>query len=229
MNRLLTALEKNNQLSIISLRKLYRTLALKCHPDASKGSDKEFVRLQAEYEEALKFLLTKRVPVREEQHKHIDARARFLRTLYLYSIVYNEKKWRRQVPALIKHAFDYRNDVGILFTNYKEAFANLNVDFRQRTRIMQTHDVLLLAIKQMAWLFENGLAHDKRLFASYLNELTERSRNLEKNTANVLLGMCGFLKAEAGGKPVSLVTIETMEMTAKSRHNGEEDRAWPAG
>ncbi len=212
MNRLLAALEKNNQLSIGSLRKLYRTLSVKCHPDVSKGSGKEFVRLQAEYEEALKFLLTNQVPMDKEDRKHIDTRARFLRMLYIYSIMYTEKKWQRLVPTLIKHAFDYRNDVGMLFTDYKEAFSNLNVDFRHRNRIMQTHDVLLLSIKQLAWFFENGLAHDKRLLSSYLNELAERSCNLDKKTANVFHGICGLLRMEAKGQPVSLVTIGTVEM-----------------
>jgi len=50
MNRLLEHLRKEGTPSIEALKRLSRTQALKVHPDVSKKSDSDFIRLQDEYE-----------------------------------------------------------------------------------------------------------------------------------------------------------------------------------
>lgn len=221
MNRLLSILEKNNRLSIESLRKLYRTLAVKCHPDVTKGSDSDFIRLQAEYDEALRHLGPKEFAqtnkIERNDARPQDARTEFLRMLYVHTVMYDGKDWKQLVPKLMKLAADYRKDVGVSVANYRKAFLDPSSDGKHRTFVLQTHKMLLDSIHQLAWYFENGLVQNKRLLMSNIEELSIRARDLDQEMGCALLGMCDFLRNEANGAPTSIMTIGTMKKEPRRR------------
>jgi hypothetical protein len=221
MNKLLSILEKDNRLSIDSLRRLYRALAVRCHPDVTKGSGADFIRLQSEYDEALKYLavhkFTQGSRIETSSGRSQDARTEFLRVLYLHTVTYDGKGWKQLVPKLIRLAADYRKDVGVLVANYKRAFLDPSSGGSHRTFIAETHKILLDSIHQLAWCFEKNLAQNKRLLMSNLRELTMRARDLDQEMGSALLGMCDLLKNESNGKPVSIMTIGTTEKQSRSR------------
>lgn len=73
-----------------ALKKLYRSLAVKLHPDATLKSGKAFVQLQEEYEEARLFLRGKNAKdettTGTKHNVTLDPRTAFLRALYVFAI-----------------------------------------------------------------------------------------------------------------------------------------------
>lgn len=210
MNRLLASLEKADRLSVDSLRRLYRTLAVQCHPDASTGSETEFVRLQLEYEEALRYLLSQQPKPTAARQKATNPREEFLRALYHYSVVYGTKNWHEYVAPLIKLAAAYDKGLAKLLAEYRDVFLKELTGGGHKTFLLQTHEMLLAAVKTLAWLYENDLEHDRKMLNSYLDALTQRAGGLKDRLGNVILGTCQFLQRESGGSPVSILTIGMM-------------------
>jgi hypothetical protein len=218
VNRLLAALEKTGTLTIGSLRSLYRRQAVLCHPDAPTGSEAAFVRLQAEYDEALRRLLS-RQPARPGPRPRTESpREAFLRALYLYSVGYGGRGWQARVTPLIALAAAYDTRLGRLFAEYRDMLLKELAGGAQRTFLLRTHEMLLDSIKTLAWYYETGQAHNRSLLRSYLDGLSQRAGGFPEGIAGVIQGMCRFLRREAAGAPVSLVTIRTTEtMTGRRR------------
>jgi len=210
LNRLLASLEKADKLSVDSLRCLYRTLAVQCHPDASKGSETEFVRLQLEYEEALRYLLSQQPKPIAVRQKATNPREEFLRALYLYSVAYGTKNWHAYVAPLIKLALTYDKGLGRLLAEYRDVFLKELVGGGHKTFLLQTHEMLLAAVKTLAWLYENDLEKDRSMLNSYLDALKQRAGGLKDRLGNVIFGMCQFLQREAAGSPVAILTVGVM-------------------
>jgi curved DNA-binding protein CbpA len=211
MNRLIDHLKKEDTLSLSALRALYRTLAVKCHPDISKKSGAQFVRLQAEYEEAVRELLKASKDYREElvgeQSAGGDPRWTFLRALYLFSIIYSRKRWKASLPRLLDLAKAYNPSAFELLTSYKRVFLEKPDDWKERASIAEMHEKLLSAIKQLAAYYESGLYPNKRLLLSLLDDLSERSRHIDQDLGKCMLSFAKYLKEEADGKKLSLMAI----------------------
>ena len=206
MNRLLAALKDTNRLSVASLRSLYRKLAVKYHPDARSGSETEFVRLQSEYDQALKVLLSHGRPPSVRRSSH--ARGQFLRALYVYSVMYSNRKAHVLLPELIERAAGYSKHVSALLRQYQEIVVGSVLAESQGMRLREAHQLLLESIKTLAWFVENQMPIDGRLLDSYLTDLSERALGLEARTGKVLLEMGSLLKREAGGPRISVVSID---------------------
>ncbi|HTO23786.1 MAG TPA: hypothetical protein VMQ10_15035 [Spirochaetia bacterium] len=210
MNRLLAALKKNDQLSVEALRSLYRSLAVKCHPDAARGSEAEFVRLQQEYDQAVGWLLSRRVVAPARQASGPAPREQFLRALHLHAVRVGRTR-RAHLPRLIELAFSYDHETGALMTDYRDLLLDELEGPVHQTFLHATHKVLLSAICTLAWMYETGLEQDRRMLMSYLDELSRRAGSLEPGPAAVVRGMRALLQREAGRPAISLVTIGTME------------------
>ncbi len=211
MNRLIDYLRKENTLTLDALRALYRTLAVKCHPDISKKSGADFVRLQAEYEDAVRELLRTSNDYKKglagEQSAGRDPRWAFLRALYLFSIIYNRKRWKAFFPQLLDLANAYNPSALELLRQYRRVFLEKPDDWKERAFVAETHEKLLSAIKQLATYYENGLYPNKRLLLSLVEDLSERSRHIDQDLGKCVLSFAKYLREEADGKRLSLMAI----------------------
>jgi hypothetical protein len=211
MNRLIEHLKKEDALTLEALRGLYRTLALKCHPDVTKKSGNDFVQLQVEYEDALRQLLF----VEHDYPKKLadvwrsseDPRSAFLRTLYLYSIVYNRRHWKDIFSVLLASAKAYDHSAEELLDKYRRAFIDKPNEWKKDGFTAETHERLLLAIKQLGSYYENDVYPNKRLLLSYINELSEKAKRLGTETSACITSFCRFLRHEAEGPRVELMMI----------------------
>jgi len=163
-----------------------------------------------EYEEALRHLLSRQPRPMAVRQKATIPREEFLRALYFYSVVYGTKNWHAYVAPLIKLALAYDKGVGRLLAEYREVFLRDLAGGGHKTFLLQTHEMLLAAIKTLAWLYENDLEKDRSMLNSYLDALTQRAGGFKDRLGNVILGMCQFLQREAAGSPVSILTIGMM-------------------
>lgn len=211
MNRLLRTLQDKNQLTLGSLRRLYRGLAVRSHPDSPQGSETLFVRLQEEYDEALKCLLSRDADLATRRRRVVNAREQFLRMLYSYAVVYGGKDWRRYLSRLIELGFEYNDGVGRLFAEYQETVVPALHKRDYLTYLHEAHRIMLSSISTLAWVFEHGSRFDRRLLQSYLDDLRARGKKLEGKAGRLLSDMSRFLEKEAEGPAVSLVTIGRME------------------
>jgi hypothetical protein len=211
MNRLIDHLRKENALTLGALRALYRTLAVKCHPDVSKKSGADFVRLQAEYEDAVRELLRTANDYKKglagEKSAGRDPRCAFLRALYLFSVIYNRKRWKAFVPQLLDLASAYDPSAYKLLTQYERVFLEKPDDWKERVFIAESHEKLLSAIKQLATYYENGLYPNKRLLLSIVEDLSERSRHIDQDMGKCMLSFANYLRQEADGERLSLMAI----------------------
>jgi hypothetical protein len=217
MNRLISSLQKKNQLSLSSLKQLYRGLAVRYHPDAPNGSENEFKRLQEEYAEALKHLLSHYLNIHEQTESPMTAREKFLRMLYIYSIMYGSSNSQMLLSRLIEFAFEYRESIGLLFEDYRKTIIPALRGKDYLTFTHRTHKIILSSVKTVAWLFENNWSFDRRLLKSYLDELSERAKKLDGNERNIVIGICRLLQQEAKAEPLSIVTIGPMISVARRR------------
>ena len=211
MNRLIDRLKSTDSLAIESLKGLYRSLALKLHPDVSRESGEQFVRLQGEYDDALKYLLScsdggKRTLVKS-RGVELDSRAEFLRAFYIFSINYYGKHWRKLIPELKRLAEAYSPQIGRLISDFDNGFLQKGREVTLQGSLGEYNDVLLTTIKRLACYYEDGLPHSKRLIESYLTELEEKSKRLDLVRRTCVAGMTAWMRAELEGKRISLMTI----------------------
>ena len=211
MNSLVDQLRSANSLTIEGLKKLYRSLALKLHPDVTRESGKQFVKLQEEYDDALKHLLSRRgskkkEPIKAHEATH-DSRAEFLRALYIFSINYYGRHWRKLVPDLTRLAEAYSPRTGKLISEFCRTFLQPGSQVKLQGPVGEVNDILLTTVKRIACYYEDGLPHNKRLIESYLRELAEKSKRLDLVRGMCLVGMITWMREELNGKKVSMMTV----------------------
>jgi hypothetical protein len=210
LNRLIDQLQREGTLSLDALRNLYRSLALKCHPDVTKQSDNQFIQLQSEYEDAVRQLLEKRdfrSELSKGEREHEVPRTAFLRTLYLYSIVY-DRRYRKDIFALLlRSAQLYHRIIGDLINQYGRTFSKRTENWKAESAFKDAHNCLILAIKQLGSYFENDVDPNKRLLHSYIDELLEKAKHLDRETADCLNALGRYLRQESNGPKVHLMSI----------------------
>jgi hypothetical protein len=224
VNRLLAALDRNNQLSVETLKRLYRGLAVRVHPDAPRGSAEEFVKLQAEYEEALAYLFGCQPKAVSRRPRPTSPREAFLRALYLYALMYGRKNWRSRLPALIKLAAAYDEELGVLFKGYRDLFLGIFDGIDYLTSLRHTHRLFLATVRALAWFYETGSAWDRRVLTSFLDDLSRTAGGLRGELGEVVLELCRMIRVEADRPAVSLVTIGTRTRVHGSAARPVDDR-----
>ena len=210
MNRLIDQLQKEGTLSLDALRNLYRSLALKCHPDVTRQSDTQFIQLQSEYEDAVRQLLEKRdfgSELSRGERAHEDPRTAFLRTLYLYSIVYDRPYWKDIFAMLLRSAQLYHRIIGDLISQYGRTFSKRTENWKTESTLREAHNCLILAIKQLGSYFENDVDPNKRLLDSYIDELLEKAKHLDSETEDCLNAFGRYLRQESNGPKANLMSI----------------------
>ena len=210
MNRLIDQLQSEGALSLDALRSLYRSLALKCHPDVTKQSDDEFIRLQSEYEDGVRQLLGRRNcrgELSKGERANEDPRTAFLRTLYLYSIVYDRPYWKDIFVVLLRFANAYNRILGDLINQYGKTFFKRRENWKTDSAVKEAHNSLILAIKQLGSYFENDVSPNKRLLNSYIDEFLEKAKRLDKETADCLNAFGRYLRQEANGPRTPLMNL----------------------
>lgn len=211
MNRLIEHLKYEDSLTLDALRQLYRTLALKCHPDVTKESGNTFVQLQLEYEDAVRQILNRQGTHRKAIVRRMgaggDPRSAFLRTLYLYAIVHDRSHWKDIDRALFASAEAYGGSAEAVIRQYRKAFVDKPGSWRGTGPAATAHERLLLAIRQLGCYYENDIYPNKRLLLSYIGELAALSEKLDAEKRSCVLAFGQYLKEEAHGERVPLMMI----------------------
>ena len=147
------------------------------------------MRLQREYEEAIR-------QVR-------DRRADFLRTLYLYAIVNGRQQWKGLFGVLLDAAEAYGESAGRALRCYRTTF--LGPPRRQGDPRRQ--EALFAAIKQLGCYYENSVELNTRLLLSYVDEIETAAGRLDAEARACLLLFVRWLRDEADGRRVPLMTV----------------------
>jgi hypothetical protein len=203
VNTLIQRLEKDDALTMDALRRLYRTLALKCHPDVTKESAKAFVQLQLEYEDAIRQILKQEKSRNRQAARRMrtgeDPRSFFLRTLYLYAIVHDRSYWKDIHQLLVESAEAYGGAALAAIRQYKKAFLVKPNEWKGDSPAAVAHERLMLAIKQLGCYYENGVYPNKRLFLSYVGDLEPLAKLLDNERRVCILSFGEYSKKEADG------------------------------
>ena len=213
MNNLLSVLSRKNDLSIDSLKKLYRKLVLQTHPDITKGTSERFVKLQKEYSEALQFIIQNQ----NDYHKVYiqkdtpDKRTQLLKMLYVYSIrFYSAKFYGKEsefiMKKLIHLANSYDPEVGSTFADYNDKLIDHLPEWAN-SKIYKVHDLFIISIKELTTLFEIGTKPDRMRLDSYLNELDDKAKALDSIKRDIFWKLGKWIRSESMGKPVAMAEI----------------------
>jgi hypothetical protein len=205
MNRLIAYLREKDTLSIAALRATYHRLVMRTHPDVSVGSAEVFVRLQAEYEEAAKYVLSslgKEARSSRTRTPPADRRAELLGHLYLYSIRFPTRRSRAVLSRAIEIAAGYDARVSDLLKDYEDSFVRTYRTWKDEGQVARLHESFLTSIKQLACYYQNRNENGKRLLCSVFDNLTSSARKLDRAKAETIRGLCTWLRREADKEKV---------------------------
>jgi hypothetical protein len=195
------------------LRRLYRGLAMKAHPDISRRSHDQFVRLQIAYEEALTVLSRKRSEsINMTQHgdstpeqSQATARAAVLRSLYRYALKFNGREAEQVFSLLLQQSKRYRPETHEDLREYGSLFRNTYSTWRGDVTIYDAHGAWIAAIVELARYLSDGWSGYRNLMEQYIAELERKARSLEEHQETLLLRLAAWLTEEAHGPAVELI------------------------
>lgn len=211
-NRLLELLRLEGLPSGERLREVYRALCMAEHPDSGRGSEEGFKRLQEEYREARAALQGssprgRRPAPGAPASRPEDPRRTILETLYLYAVRFFGNESVRLMASLRAAAAAHDPVLAALLAVYEREFLSCFHSWASDATVYYTHNLLIAAVKQLAYHFTFGLPHQRRLFLSLLRDLKERARKLSPARRKVLEGLADWLSMEEGKGRMPLASM----------------------
>ena len=208
VNRLLLALEKEDNLTPEGLRTLYRTLSVKLHPDVTKGSGEDFIRLQEEYAEAMDVIFKSSVIPRESNKKGYtsiqECREVLLRQLYMYAAKFHSQDSEWQWKKLVAASAHYKLEVNEILAAYQKTVLRTYASWRDDAATAYSHNIIIVMIKNLASYFWNRNGPGGRVLRSYPKAIIGRSRMMEGKRAKILIGLAEWIAVESEGMPVDM-------------------------
>lgn len=185
MNRLLEKLQRSGKAGIEDLKSLYRRLALSLHPDRSREGPEAFVRLQREYEEALRELSRDRQPggASVEPTPFYLALEAYLENIDTANIVLSlaSNPAKRKLDELLD-AVSGRKDLSGLFGDVRDVF-HLNFNGVLRYPSIRTAFIgVTLSMWQLVLFRKHGDRLNSDIGETYLREV---EYGLKKQTGAV--------------------------------------------
>lgn len=211
MNRLLGLLDYEKDRSVARLKRIYRALCKRTHPDLSRGPDAGFVELRREYEEALRILAAPAPAGRPAGMARgpgagsADPRTRTLRLLYLYAVRFYGSDSGRILASLTEACRAYDPGVHAVLLEYRRVFFDGFADWRRSGPVYYTHNLLIASIMQLFYHFSFSPPRHGTLLAAYLGDMGKRAGVLSQERRRVLASFGAWLLAEAGGEKVKVL------------------------
>ena len=198
MNRLLALLQKENKLTEARLKQVFRQLCKRVHPDSSPGDEKRFIRLRADYEEAL--LLLRAEPAAAPLPADPAAlREKMHSLLHQYAV----KEMTRQAEPLLGElvrALDALDPVAAgHWRRYHELFFSTWPVWSNDGDVFYAHGLFIAIVKQFSYFLSTGTARYRTLFRNYRKDLADKAKKLDAERAAVLSGIVDSLERELNG------------------------------
>lgn len=215
MNRLIAFLLSEGNPSVARLKQVYRVLCKKTHPDVTGADAALFVKLRAEYEEAL-LQLEKGIPTELERSSAIDEtprkrakpenpRAAVLTGIYRYALKFYSRVSSTLLDRLILDASYYRADLQTLLADYRDTWLSSFDDWRDDGKLFYSHNLFLACVTQLAYWYSFGLQRHRTLLLAYLSDLRKRLQILDGAYRDVLERLTDWLAEEAEGERLPVI------------------------
>ncbi|OHD55580.1 MAG: hypothetical protein A2Y33_00940 [Spirochaetes bacterium GWF1_51_8] len=210
MNNLIELLRESGDMTLAGLKKLYRALCKKTHPDTGGGDDGGFIRLREEYEDAVVFLRARMSDIDGLSDSGIGystPREELMAKLYLYSLKIYSREGGALLDEMIAAAEGYDPETMEILKSYRDIwiadFENWRGDFRR----FNTHNLLISAVRQMFYFFTYGKELHKRSFFRIIEDAEKRTKYMDAAMGGALLEMAGWLRREIDGERVYIKNI----------------------
>jgi hypothetical protein len=212
LNQLLDLLQAKGTPSVVRLKRLYRRLCKKTHPDLTRESQEKFVRLHQSYEEALQILsqgrLEEKKPGQVAQPTGAALRGAVLRNLYRFALKFNGLETEQVFSALLEQVKLYRMETYHDLVVYQSIFLRTFDRWHDDGKIYYTHNLWIACIRELAFYYSFGLSRYRTLLEGYLRDLEKRVVNLDEAKRGNLLRLAGWLAEEAAGEKVQIIYEE---------------------
>jgi hypothetical protein len=213
MNRLIYLLQLENEMTIPRLKKVYRILCKKTHPDITKGSDSKFIELRREYEEAFAIISKGETagPVKEENTEKKTApvpenlREAVMEKLYQYSLKVLSPESEDILLELIRLTQTYNPDVHEILKSYYEVFFKRFHYWKHNGLIFFAHNLVIASIRQLFYYYSFSLPHYRTVLTSYLSDVPKRSKRLDPEQQRILNGIAEWLGQELDRERIILL------------------------
>jgi len=215
VNELLGLLERNGPPTVQRLKRLYRRLTKKAHPDLTRESHEAFVRLHRSYEEALRLLSQPAQPRqtappgskagKRGQGPEIPLRLAVLKTLYRYALKFNGVETQGVFATLLELAKQYRSDVHADLLTYEKIFLQTYGAWRGDGTVYYAHGLWIACIRELAYYLSFGQARYLTLLKAYRKDLAKRSERLRADQGQNLRRLGQWLLEEAHGEKIQIV------------------------
>jgi len=183
-NQILKELITLNDFSEKTLKKIYRRLSKKFHPDLSNKSGDEFVKLQKDYEEAKEFIKNLKFDVsfvKDNDKENIDPRAEFYDKLYYYTVsglhsikIRIKPKLKERNDKIIEQVLYWAEKYNPLFIPiFKEYNKIFFIPLNEMEVAKKIYRAQKLMIKGLYFFFDyqkNGLESYKNIAISYIED-----------------------------------------------------------
>lgn len=209
MNRLLTILHSQSDLSPAKLKQVYRDMCKRTHPDMASGSHEDFIQLRQEYEEALSELQGTDISAGQKKSagpetSPSDAREAALEKLYLFSIRLFGSDGEETLMGLIKALGSYRKDVQALWTDYYKLFYKDRKKWMDDGDVFYSHNLFVASVKQLFYYYSYATERYRMLLQTFLEDLEKRAPKIGAEQMRVLRGIGKWLLEEADLEKVAL-------------------------
>lgn len=203
MNELVDLLRSKGPPSVSRLKRLYRQLSKRTHPDLTRESHEAFLTLKRSYEEALALLGD--AAHRRRPAARAATRPEVLRSLYLYALKFNGAEAEGVFAALLEQTRGYRPAVHSALRQYQAAFRQTYPRWQNEGKVFYAHALWLACIRELAWYLSYGAERYLTLLQAYCGDLSERTEKLEPQQKEVLRSLSGWLLQEAKGGKLQII------------------------
>ena len=179
----------------------------KTHPDLTKQSGESFIRLKAEYIQALEILThpTEAVPASpENQNDPRESRRIVLEHLYYYALKLFGSSGEESLNQLITVSEAYRPDVYQLCIRYRDVFYKRYIAWENDPKVCYVHSYLIKSVKQLFDFYENPIPRQKSVLDSFLDELRYRCDKLNNEYSDLAKEFGLWIKTESDNEPIAV-------------------------
>lgn len=206
MNPFILAMERSGELSAAALKRLFRLASKKAHPDLSGSGGEAFLKIKADYEEALAFLArgsAARGPDRGQALTPREARRRLLEGLRAFTVKVFTGRADAILDAMVADAAAYEPGVAALLARYRDGLYALRAQWANDANLYYAHSVFISGARQLFLFYDQGSWLHRTLVLRYRESMDKWTRKLPAATTELLSRLYAWIESELDGEPVS--------------------------
>jgi hypothetical protein len=213
MNSFIRAMEVSGELSAAELKKLFRRASKKAHPDLSGSSGETFLRLKAEYEEALAFLVRDAASGTDSTRgtgsrpaartSPTEARRRLLSGLRAFTVKLFTTRADPILDGMIVDAADYDPGIAALLARYRDEIYRIHSEWSSKANLYYTHSIFISGARQLFLYFDEGKPLHRTLVLRYREAMDGWTRNLAPEYTGILSRLYDWIESELDKEPLA--------------------------